>query len=65
MLGLEVWEDDGPMKRIENNDEFNLSYTESETAGGTLVTERPVSISMLLLARAFLRSGPRFLSSEF
>lgn len=44
-------------------DEFNLSYTEFEVADGTLVIKSLVSISMILLARAFLRLELSFLSS--
>lgn len=44
-------------------DAFRLGRTAMEAANGTLVTENSVSISVILLARAFLRVELRFLST--
>ena len=44
-------------------DAVSLGYSESEAVDATLTTERSVNISVLLLARVFLKLESRFLSS--
>ena len=44
-------------------DVVSLGYSESEAVDATLITERSVNISVLLLARVFLKLESRFLSS--
>lgn len=43
-------------------DEVSLGYSESEAVDANLITECSVNISMLLLARVFLKLESRFLS---
>lgn len=44
-------------------DAVSLGYSESEAVDATLITEHSVNISVLLLARVFLKLESRFLSS--
>lgn len=41
---------------------LGLGYSEFEAVDATLITERSVNISVLLLARVFLKLESRFLS---
>ena len=45
-------------------DAVSLGYSESEAVDATLITEHSVNISVLLLARVFLKLESRFLPPQ-